>query len=626
MFITQFKQAKKSARLLLALVTCSFISLAAITAQDADDLELVSCRHKEGKALADVIAQPATSLGRAALASFIISPTDDAHVISVRQDFIRRMISQQKGVSSSLRDVAALDVALSAFVLAGSESKIEQEAVKEFFFTSNFALTHDLVGSLNTNKSALTIKHLLSQAALFNPLIEYLLIHVGVDNLKGVLQKMGIRIKSPCSKCAKHRKKEEVISESKNTHDHDHAHHHDDNKHEKPHSEHKNQSGHSNHSDHSGHNHNKLMIESVIDNSVKAFHIAHLMLLPATFYEMYNQLDHKNKLVQAVHLQVILIAQALRKISSIALPLMQGLSKQELEVLGLQPLSTIFGDSDAARECQQNLIEAAFSQNASTLMMGTTLKAYKTIVDHKDLIKDAFTSFGALDAFASIATEVESGRLVFADQAEDVLEAVGFYNPLVEKDQAVLNSFSSVDAPHLALVTGPNGAGKSTIIKALTYNVVLAQSLGVAAAKSFKAPLYSDIIAYLTVSDDLTHNMSRFVAASMRADDVLERLDAAQKAGKRVWCYIDDALFEGTTPEKRALLSVDFIKSITGNTVAQTFVITHLAEVAQLAQDKARYNALHVPVIKSEQGTVVSSYELAQGISPETDPTILVIR
>ena len=271
----------------ISVLVLIFISFAgyvySLDSKDIADLELVEPRHAEGKSLTDVIAKPSTQLGREALASFLIEPLNNKDKVLVRQLFLKKILTQDTDILFQQKDeMSYFDAAMTLFV-ASENSSIEAEALKEFFFSSSFDQINDLIKPFNKNEHALTIKHMLSQAALFNPLIEYLLIHVGVDHLKDMLETVGITIKSPCS-CGHHH--------------HGHSHHHHDHKHK--------------------HNRKKLMTEIVIDSAVQAFHIAHLFLLPATFLEMYNQLEHKNNLVQAVHTSVSFLSSLLKHIVLIA--------------------------------------------------------------------------------------------------------------------------------------------------------------------------------------------------------------------------------------------------------------------------------------------------------------------
>ena len=144
------------------------------------------------------------------------------------------------------------------------------------------------------------------------------------------------------------------------------------------------------------------------------------------------------------------------------------------------------------------------------------------------------------------------------------------YHPLLETPVAN----SAVFRRH-TLFTGSNASGKSTFIKALAVNAILAQTLGVCAARAFTLPR-ALAVSSMAVSDNLCAGDSYFVAELKS----LRRLLACAQTGTPCLCFIDEIL-KGTNTVERIAASAAVLRHLAGCRCL-CFVATHDRELTEM--------------------------------------------
>ncbi|MGA9530346.1 MAG: hypothetical protein WBQ73_00455, partial [Candidatus Babeliales bacterium] len=91
---------------------------------------------------------------------------------------------------------------------------------------------------------------------------------------------------------------------------------------------------------------------------------------------------------------------------------------------------------------------------------------------------------------------------------------IGFKNPVANN----LNTKKSI------ILTGPNAGGKSTLIRMVMQNILLAQTLGVAAAESWCQTPFDVICFYLNIQDSFSEGESLFTTELKRSKAILARV------------------------------------------------------------------------------------------------------
>lgn len=254
--------------------------------------------------------------------------------------------------------------------------------------------------------------------------------------------------------------------------------------------------------------------------------------------------------------------------------------------------------------------------------VGQTLLAYKLYEQKRPVIEELLNRVGKLDAFMSMATVVKElqgkdNALCFVDFTQSLYDAKGLWNPMLSADSAVANDlhFDESSPSHIVL-TGPNKAGKSSLLKAAAIASVLTQVFGVAPAKSASMPIFSKIITFMTVLDDISNDQSSLVARILRADNVtqtIKKLAPDQKA----LVLLDDSVGQGTTAVRGLQAATELFTTVGAS--ANTIMIgaTHYTELSNLAAlMPTAFANWRIRINADSEGTKASSFTLEPGVCP----------
>lgn len=153
------------------------------------------------------------------------------------------------------------------------------------------------------------------------------------------------------------------------------------------------------------------------------------------------------------------------------------------------------------------------------------------------------------------------------------LSVEGMYDPLIK--EPVCNS---VKTSKSVLITGSNASGKSTFLKTLAVCALMAETIGICPAVSYKAP-YFRIMSAMSTSDDIMSGNSYYVSeikAIRRMIDEVGRTDTDIP----VICFIDEIL-RGTNTVERIAASAQILRFF-GNGRSLCFAATHDIELTSM--------------------------------------------
>ncbi len=254
---------------------------------------------------------------------------------------------------------------------------------------------------------------------------------------------------------------------------------------------------------------------------------------------------------------------------------------------------------------------------------GRVLSAYKLMHELKHKLTPLIAAVGELDAQMSIVRlykEFQDQRVTFCfptclDRcATPAIAAIDFWNPVIDAERVVPNTLHLGDAyghcRNIA-VSGPNAGGKTTItIRGLPICIILAQSLGIAPARSLEFTPFSKIITYLNITDDLAQGNSKFTAGVERA---LQVLGVAKQSNQQsfVLAAVDEAL-DGAAYEESQAAAYALFEAIGKCDHTMCLTTTHLPLVHELEKTGAFVN-YKVSVIFDECGKVCYPYKLERG-------------
>lgn len=161
------------------------------------------------------------------------------------------------------------------------------------------------------------------------------------------------------------------------------------------------------------------------------------------------------------------------------------------------------------------------------------------------------------------------------------IQAQGFWNPLLTRDEPVLNDLSAGgDHARTIIVTGPNGGGKSTVTKGLIYTTLCAQ-MGVAPALSFSYTPFGRFFVSFNVVDDLLDSKSLFRAHACRALECLKAVNDAHRKGTFIFIGLDE-IFNGTSHEEALAAVIVLLEHIGHEPHTLCLSVTHLRELGEL--------------------------------------------
>lgn len=198
-------------------------------------------------------------------------------------------------------------------------------------------------------------------------------------------------------------------------------------------------------------------------------------------------------------------------------------------------------------------------------------KIIRMLRDRQNEFMELYKRVGEIDMVIAIASFRESLPLfctpTFSEKHVLLMEQI--YHPLI--DEPVCNT---VTLDKSCIITGSNASGKSTFLKAITINVILAQSIHTCMAKQMILP-YARIITSMAVRDNLMTGESYYIKEIKYLNRIIQNLSEE----RLVICAIDEIL-RGTNTDERIAASASILRFLyKKNCIA--FVASHDIELTQ---------------------------------------------
>lgn len=274
----------------------------------------------------------------------------------------------------------------------------------------------------------------------------------------------------------------------------------------------------------------------------------------------------------------------------------------------------------------KNFSHADFNKKLSTFTnKGAILVAYRQFCFLKSEFEDALIEFGKIDALVGLASlykeheqsAVRYSFVKFETREFPYISFQQFWNPFISADIVVGNSIElGKDDQHRNLIiTGPNEGGKSTVLKALTINIIMAQSFGIAPAETAVLTPFDKIITYSNVVDDIGSGNSLFKAQVLRLQDIVDIAYSLPQSKKSFTPF--DEMCNGASPKEAEACAYGVAKSMGACLNNMTVIATHHHLLTSLEQETDCYVNYCVGVIKMGDGSLVYPYRLQRGISDQ---------
>lgn len=272
-----------------------------------------------------------------------------------------------------------------------------------------------------------------------------------------------------------------------------------------------------------------------------------------------------------------------------------------IKLLKVQNLSTAYDFTETKRSisklCKLNTLTYFFtSDNAikdeiTTLVMFPiellkilfnieviTFESFLLKVQHtKEELKISFETIAKIDTAISVASLQKNNNLCkpfFHNSKELLIE--NLIHPLIE--DCVSNTVHLKDKS--LLLTGSNMAGKTTLIRALTLNTILAQTIGYVFATSYKANFYQ-INSSIRITDDLHNDTSYYLQEVKQLKQFI-----TQSNTEAPQLYVLDEILKGTNTKERISAAYAILKYLNKEKDI-VIVSTHDLELLELLEKES---------------------------------------
>lgn len=130
------------------------------------------------------------------------------------------------------------------------------------------------------------------------------------------------------------------------------------------------------------------------------------------------------------------------------------------------------------------------------------------------------------------------------------------------------------------IITGPNAAGKTTYIKSIFTNTILAQSLGIACAKSARIKIVHVIGSFMRISDDLG-SKSLFEAEIQRCNQLIKYAEEISAKKQNALFFFDEPM-HSTPPIEGTATTIAVSEYLSKLPGIRLLLTTHYFEVTEL--------------------------------------------
>lgn len=283
--------------------------------------------------------------------------------------------------------------------------------------------------------------------------------------------------------------------------------------------------------------------------------------------------------------------------------------------------------SDRRKELVQLLKAGTFSKESTSFYSrGRVLLAHKRMNEVKNEFIPLLQLVGQMDAYCSLARlykerqNAAGGVFSFAHfmpGSHALLSVNECWIPACDTKNSVKNSIAWGTAQHREnkiIITGPNGCGKSTIMKAVAWNILLAQSWGIVPASAAELSIFGCIKTSLNPQENLQKGLSTFMAEKCRMDSIEAFLHNWQ--GNQPVLLLLDEPYHGTIGLEASERIMQFGARQVDKPWCMLVMATHLQAVTTLAEKMTGIFANYCfDAVLDDTGTFTRTFMLQPGVA-----------
>lgn len=291
----------------------------------------------------------------------------------------------------------------------------------------------------------------------------------------------------------------------------------------------------------------------------------------------------------------------------------------------------------AGVEVIQKLVPAKYFKKGARLTVisgvGATLTAYSALQNNADALESLMQNIALLDVYVAVARTMIDAQgtgaafcfAQFVSGSNPYLEVVKGWHPMLNRAMPTANTFvaGAEGIPRKYILSGPNGGGKSSFLRMLGVNVVLAQVFGIAAAEKCVLSIFSKIVSFMTVVDDIGAGQSSFIARMIRSSDCLEQ-QKSLLATQYCLALLDDSVGQGTSIERGERTACQFVTAMGEHENSVLIAATHYDTVKDLGRDfKNGFANIRMRFTRNLDGSACPEYQVEPGVSDSADVGVL---
>ena len=567
------------------MVLLLFLSIA-LTAHSSTILDVTTAKDlyilpENNTWIGDCFEATFTQKGRAQLLSTLNNPTTDVALLINRQHALKALCADPEillDLSTELITLGKQEHSIGTFFNPEQQTPTLTSSVESFMYSSS------LFKSLNTSPGALDMRHALQGfSPLLTAAVEFGALHFAGKYLTE-------------SKGHKHKK------------DKKHAHHHD--------------------CDGCAHHINtSLLPEGFIRNSILTAKAAHIILHLVSIKDMYEVLGTKIATLSHIQKQLNELAASIESAKKISLLLKKYAANHLL--------------TELSRELEATLKKIPVPQKKPSVSMaskiGHIITGYNQSIKSWDAIVALYKILGTIDMYCSVARTLQTHQtdtltycfVTFTEQDLPLFDITGGWIPLLIKSkpsaEITQQTFHTSEYPTVHFVlSGANGSGKSTFLRTLGCNAVLAQTLGIAAAKELTMTPFYAITSFIKANDDIAEGTSSFIAKLIRSQFCQKKHEECKNNGRYGLFLLDDSLGQGTSIEKGEKFACNLIKTIGSTDSSFLVAATHYQGPTKLESSYPAFFYNLQTQLEHDGPSTKSSFKIIPGHSNPEQVDMLV--
>lgn len=256
---------------------------------------------------------------------------------------------------------------------------------------------------------------------------------------------------------------------------------------------------------------------------------------------------------------------------------------------------------------------------------GRAVAAFTLMNELKNNFVTMLDKVGQVDAEVAVASFMQAqaknknGVYCFPNYVEKEAPYINlgeYWHPFLNHETVITNDLElGQTASRNIIVTGPNAGGKSTALKSISLAIIMAQTLGIAPARSLTFTPFKIISTYMNVADD-AGSESLFQAEMHRAANLVKLVK--NQTGKDFIFVVMDELFTGTNPLEGTSAAYGVIKKLITYPNSMLIFVTHFKELTELEQETNGQIKNFKVWVDRQNGSISYPYKMVPGISDQT--------